>query len=258
MTFTGFLRVKNEARWIERVIHSLRPLCGRIFVFDDKSADDTAAICQRLGCTVYHSTYDGVNETRDKNFLLERIWEEVNPQPRGPESEHWIIAVDGDEELEPNGPDIIRAAAKTGAHALTFKIVYLWDRPDQIRTDGIYGTFHRGSAFRMISPLHAFGHPRKRGRDMANFHCGSVPWDLMSQANTCEARLLHYGYMERDDRIRKYAWYNSLDANNAQEDCYRHMVQGDVPEVPAHFRRGQELLHAGPLCLEPLNALVSA
>jgi len=252
MTFTGFLRVRNEARWIERVILALRPLCDRIFVFDDKSDDNTAAICQGMGCRLFHSPYDGVNETRDKNFLLERIWEEVNPQPRGPESTNWIVAVDGDEELEPRGPELIRQAVSTGAHAFTLKIVYLWDRPDQVRVDGIYGTFHRGSVFRMVSPLHAFGTPRKRGRDMANFHCGSVPHELMSQAHVCDAKLLHYGYMHREDRLRKYDFYNRLDPNNAQEDCYRHMVQGDVPEIPVTFRKGQELLHAGPLELVTL------
>lgn len=244
MQFFGYLRVKNEARWIERVIRSLQPLCERIFVFDDHSDDGTPEICEGLGCKVYRSPFTGVNEARDKNYLLEHVWHEVNPQTRGADSQHWIVSIDGDEELEPNGPELIRQAIMPGIHALTLKIVYLWDRPDQIRTDGIYGKFTRGSVFRMCSPFHAF-----RATDgKANFHCGSVPKELLSQVRACNARLFHYGYLEREDRIRKYAWYNELDKNNRAEDGYRHIVQGDIPQVKA----SEKLRWAGPLELVPL------
>jgi len=246
------LRVKDEARWIERVIRSLQPLCERIFVMDDHSTDNTVALCEALGCEVYPSPFEGVNESRDKNWLLTKIWSAARIEIRGPESHHFIVAVDGDEELEVGGCAKIRAACKPTVHALALPIVYLWDRPDQIRCDGIYGKFTRGSVFRMISPFHAFGNPRFRTRESSNFHCGSIPFDLMRQVAKCDARLLHYGYMEKSDRLRKYDWYRALDGNNRIEDGYRHMVQGDVPEVPAEWRQGIELMHAGPLELRPL------
>jgi len=233
------MRLKNEARWIERVIRSLHPLCKGIFVFDDNSDDGTPELCESLGCKVYRSPYKTLNETRDKNYLLERIWHEVNPRDRGAESQDWIIAVDGDEELEPNGAAIIRNCIHPERHSLSLRIVYLWDRDDQIRNDGIYGRFTRGSVFRMVSPLHSFRVTDGR----SNFHCGSVPREMMNRTYECPARLLHYGYMHKEDRVRKYAWYNEIDPNNRMEDCYRHMVQGDVPEVPPDAR----LLHAGPL-----------
>lgn len=252
MTFYAMMRLKNEARWIERVIRSLKPLCDRVFVFDDHSTDGTPEICQDLGASVYLSPFQGINETRDKNWLLQKIWHECPPLVRGPESRSFIACIDGDEELEPGGAEIIRKGAVT-AHALSLKIVYLWDREDQIRTDGIYGKFTRGSVFRMISPLHEFRQTDGR-RGGANFHCGSIPKDLFLQLKTCNARLLHYGYLHREDRVRKYGWYNSLDSDNRAEDNYRHMVQGDLPEIPA----GAKLRHAGPLTLEPLRVCALA
>lgn len=255
MQFIGMLRVKNEARWIERVVHSLEPLCERIFVFDDHSTDGTPELCEALGCTVYRSEFDSLNEIRDKNALYQKVWAAVMPNA-GPESQTWAIAIDGDEELEPDGPRKIRAACqRPGVHALALPIVYLWNSPEQIRTDGVYGKFARigrGSVFRMISPFYAFGRKVHRGREQANFHCGSIPWDLMGQVQSCNARLLHYGYMEKADRLRKFDWYRQNDPENKAEDNYRHMVQGDIPEVPARFRQGIELMHAGPLQLEPL------
>ena len=300
MKFFGYLRVKNEARWIERVIRSIQPLCERIFVFDDHSDDATGEICESLGCRVFPSPFKKgewhgnalqlgvniigrvnedsrgwyiedmrsrrdvwtcrfktrdeavviaddilhVNETRDKNYLLQHVWQEAAPAECGKNSDHWIIAIDGDEELEANGPALIKQAIKPEIHALTLRIVYLWDRDDQIRTDGIYGKFTRGSVFQMVSPLHSFRSTDGR----TNFHCGSVPNELLGRVAKCPARLLHYGYRDRADRVRKFGWYNALDAGNRAEDLYRHMVQGDVPEIPA----SEKLMHAGPLELVSL------
>lgn len=244
-TFFGFLRVRNEARWIERVVQALQPLCQKIFVFDDNSSDETPLLCAQLGCTVYRSPFEGIDEARDKNWLLEKIWQESPPREPGPGSQTWIIAIDGDEELEPAGPAKVRNAAVGDTHSLAFKIIYLWDTPDQIRRDGLYGRFTRGSAFRMISPLHSFRTTDRK----TNFHCGSVPRQLMGMTRNCDVRLFHYGYLEKADRLRKYEFYNRLDGGNRMEDCYRHMVQGDVPEVPADAK----LLHAGPLELCALD-----
>ena len=81
------------------------------------------------------------------------------------------------------------------------------------------------------------------------FHCGNTPAGFHACPAVSEARLFHLGYMRRSDRLMKYRWYNSTDPNNEGEDRYRHMVQGDLPEVPAHLK----LKHAGPLRLERIR-----
>jgi hypothetical protein len=73
----------------------------------------------------------------------------------------------------------------------------------------------------------------------------------------CRARLIHYGYIDRAMRLAKYDFYNTLDPDNALEDRYRHIVAGDIPEVPAHITTKW----AGPLKLEefaPVQAEVLA
>jgi glycosyltransferase involved in cell wall biosynthesis len=72
--FLCALRIKNEAAHIHEVITSVLPLCGRVFVFDDNSTDDTVAICRSFGArvTVFSSPFVGLDETRDKNWLLAR------------------------------------------------------------------------------------------------------------------------------------------------------------------------------------------
>jgi glycosyltransferase involved in cell wall biosynthesis len=241
------LRIKNEARWIERVVHSILPLCERVFVLDDHSSDGTPEICEGIArCTVFRSPYEGLDETRDKNFLLWQLFNAVPKQDRhftygNPLCPYWAVAIDGDEVLEPGGPDLLRVEVHKVVHSLSLPILYLWDTPERYRVDGVYGSFRRPSVFRLMNNSFTFkATPWGNG---ANFHCSSVPQELLHGANRSKARLLHLGYMDRVDRLRKFAWYSEIDPGNAVEDCYRHMVQGDVAEVPANAK----LKWAGPL-----------
>lgn len=241
----GMMRIKNEARWIERVLRSMLPACERIFVFDDHSTDETVTICQSIPEVVlFHSPFDGLDETRDKNWLLARVATEIRPGD-------WIVSIDGDEEIAEGGAqEICRLAAlPSGPDAYRFQVLYLWDRADQIRVDGIYKRFSRSSMFRY--------HPGAQFRSSCGggFHCGNVPQPRDLGMSTI--RLLHYGYMVKEDRIRKWHFYNESDPVNEAEGyspdfperrTYPHIVQGDVPEVPAHIK----LRHAGPLELRPL------
>lgn len=238
MQIAAMLRVKNEARWIAEVIDSLARVCSPIIVMDDHSDDETAAICEAHGAIVYPSPYEGIDEARDKDWLLRKVEAHC-------EMGSYVLCIDGDEVLEPNGPDKVRAMASTGVDAFKFKVLYLWDSREQVRTDGVYSRFARPSMFR-LQPGMSF----KRTGSHANFHCSSVPAAYLGRCMDVNISLLHLGYMDRADRLRKYEWYNRIDPGNRVEDGYRHIVQGDIPEVPAHAR----LAHAGPLKLIPYEA----
>jgi glycosyltransferase involved in cell wall biosynthesis len=231
---TGLLRVKNEARWIGRVVASLFPLCDRVLVMDDHSDDGTPELCAVIpGVTVLHSPFDGLNETRDKNWLLDQASTDTG----------WIVMIDGDEILLSGHENEIRQAMAK-ADAVALRVLYAWDSEDQIRTDGVYGQFRRASIFRA-------GAGRFESNSAAGFHCGNAPASLRYGSLQTDIPLLHLGYRDREDRIRKFNWYRSIDPGNGTEDGYRHIVQGDIPEVPATAA----LMHAGPLKLTPLEAL---
>jgi len=248
MKIIGLLRVKNESRWIERSIGSILPLCERVLVFDDHSTDDTVQLCASLPkVTVLPSPFQGLNEARDKNYLLEQA------EPLKPE---WIIAIDGDEMLAPGCEDRLRNAMNTHHSCLSPRILYLWDSEHQIRTDGVYGDFHRESMFRFQPGV------RFIGDNGANFHCGNVPMACRQKRLVVDdVQLLHFGYIDRDLRLRKWDFYNQNDPTNRREGfdpkyperrCYPHIVQGDVAAVPADLK----LMHAGPLHLEELHTCV--
>ena len=233
MTY-GMIRVKNEARWIGRVVGAIAPLCYRIFILDDHSTDDTAEICKSHGCVVIPSPFKDFNESRDMQFLYECT---------KVERPNWIISIDGDEELMQADQELVRSAMATaaGVSRFTLRILYLWDKENQIRVDGVYGNYRRARIFR----------PEPGGRFCGGLHGGGAGHvtGLTGKTVILEARLRHYGYLHREDRIKKYRWHNEVaDPGNKVEDFYRHIVQGDVPESPATAK----LKHAGPLTLRPI------
>ncbi len=235
MTLVGMLRVKNEARWIRSVLCAAFTVCERIYVLDDHSTDQTAEICQTFGecLRLYSSGFASLDEARDKNWLLDVI--------RLSRAE-WVLAIDGDELL--SNPEAVRASAASGlADSYSLRVLYLWDREDQVRADGVYSRFWRPSLFRLRDDAKFQSTPNG-----GNFHCGNVPQGF-GQAERSAAFLLHYGYMDAEDRRRKFDWYNQHDPGNQAEDSYRHMIQGDPGGPAAEL----QLRHAGPLVLAPLE-----
>jgi glycosyltransferase involved in cell wall biosynthesis len=241
----GFMRIKDEARWIARVLAAMQPVCDQIFILDDHSTDGTREICQKFDkVRLFQSPFEGVREDRDKNFLLERLEQVASPGD-------WVLSIDGDEEIAPGGCDIIRDITSSGYpyDAYRFQVLYLWNSPDQIRVDRWYSNFSRTSLFRLRAGA------RFVSSSGAGFHCGNAP-EVRNLSN-CNVKLLHYGYMHREDRVRKWHFYNEHDPRNCNEGydpsfpermTYPHIVQGDIPEVPADA----VLMYAGPLELKPL------
>lgn len=251
---SAMLRIKNEERWIGRVLASIAPICHRIFVLDDRSTDNTAEICREFPNTVvFGSPFETLDESRDKNWLYDRVLEYSDYC--GSQWPEWLLCIDGDEVLHQEDAPALLAHFASQEMALNLRVIYLWNDESTQRVDGVYANFCRPSAFRIINPVFRFQKtPFGNG---ANFHCSSIPQELLYKSVGTDVRLLHYGYMDQADRIRKWHWYNSIDPVNVGEGfdhrrpergSYPHIVQGDIPEVPARVT----LKHAGPLELRQL------
>lgn len=216
--FLGAMRIKDEARHILEVASHMLPLCHQVYVFDDHSTDGTPEICRSFGDRVvlYPSPFTGLDEARDKNYLLQKL---VQAAPE------WVLWIDGDEVLERSGPEKLRLAAHQGrtVAACYLQIAYLWDTPQQVRVDGIYGHFRRLSFFRLRGQSTARLYFPATGYG-GNFHCGNVPRGLEGMERSLNVRLKHYGYMTAAQREHKHRWYNQMDPNNPQEDYYRHLA----------------------------------
>lgn len=244
LNIVGLVRAKNEGRWIRKCVTSMLACCRDVVVLDDNSSDNTDVEAIEAGATLLLSPFNTFNEARDKNHLLAQVMSGTIVDPPA-----WCLMLDGDEELAPGaadkilqtvaGNETIRAGGATPADSYRVKFIYLWDRPDQKRIDRWYEGFTRASLWR-CAPGQKFG-----PGNAASLHCGSTPAGLREQSIPI-ADVLHYGYMLRADRIRKYEYYNAIDPHNEFEDGYKHMVIGDI--LPASYAGKW----AGPLQLAPL------
>jgi len=243
------MRVKNEARWIRHTIDSVRELCGDlIYVMEDGSTDNTREICEEAGCVVLPSPFEGqgLDESRDKDWLLQEVIARCHPD--------WILMPDGDEELEAGGCAKIRRALETNppCDCFALRFLYFWDSIDQIRLDGVYGKMARQSLFRARTEFRFksyYSESQTPNQNHVGLHTSNAP-GLGGVVLPLNVALFHYGYLHREDRIRKFAWITNLDPHNEGEGFYLHCVQGDIPEVPADAK----LKHAGPLLLSKLPA----
>lgn len=243
------MRVKNEARWIQRTIDSVRDLCGDlIFVMEDGSTDNTREICEAAGCVVLPSPFVGMglDEGRDKDWLLQEVIARCKPD--------WILMPDGDEELEPGGCDKIRRALAQNPPVDCFAMgfFYCWDEVNQIRVDGNYGTLARQSLFRADTSFRFksyYSEHQTKNQNHVGLHTSNAP-GLGGKCARINVGLFHYGYLHAEDRIRKFEWITRLDPNNVEEGFYLHCVQGDLTEVPIDAK----LKHGGPLKLITLPA----
>lgn len=222
--FYGMMRVRNEARWIRRSIESLLKVCESVLVLDDHSTDGTQDIlCGIDRCTALSSPFAGLNESRDKTWLLERIVESVGLN-------HWIICIDGDEEICDWETLMETGHTRHGGYdpvSYSFQILTLYDSPNQIRADPPYNNLLRPSMFRLLKPGMVF---KSNGGHGGGFHCSNVPADIGYGITLHEppVRVKHYGYMEKADRERKYKFY--VENDSGHEDWYRRECFG-VPEL---------------------------
>jgi hypothetical protein len=235
-------RVKNGARWMEEHISSILKVCEQELVLDNHSTDETVEICHQFAprVTVITNPHSDLNEARDKTYLALEARRLLTPS--------WCLFLDADEILLDH-QTLLDNIYSQCAPAYQLRIWSCWDSPEQVRVDGIYGKCFRSSVFQLIA---THGKWNQHSPSGPNFHCGSIPPDLHGRSKRCypEVRVKHYGYMLREDRIRKYNWYRASDTQRIYlnaEDGYRHSVQGDLPEFPADAK----YRHGGPLTLIP-------
>lgn len=78
------LIVKNEEQRIANAINSVKPFASEVIVIDTGSTDSTPQICTRMGCEIYHHSWND-NFSDMRNLAL------------GYSAYEWILVIDADE-----------------------------------------------------------------------------------------------------------------------------------------------------------------
>jgi len=205
-------RIYNGEPYLKKYLDQMSLLVDKILLVDDGSTDETYKICKNW-----------------KKVEIERI--KVNTQHDGlinnylynwadKFSPDWIISLDIDEVFKDSDVDnvatLIRTAPKRET-TFSFPMLYLWDKEDQYRADGWFGTV---KAMRLYHYVH--GKPPMLRREHGVL-CPEGWNEFMSKINI-NLPILHYGYLDKETREYKYKYYKAKDN---MED-YSHIISDKV------------------------------
>lgn len=214
-------RVKNSMPYIERCIRPTCELVDEALFWVSPSDDNTAYTLKHIDNAIVKEWPENLTERQIRNNLI--TWAEQ----RGAD---WILSMDDDERFErkvdraylnklmnPPMPSVYRYG---------FPVYTFWDDFEHVRQDGIFGQMVGPRLFRNLPYQHVFeGAP-------SGLHAGHSPAFGTGAERFSSARILHYGYVDREERERKYRFYEEGDRVREERYIgaidYRHLIQQAV------------------------------
>lgn len=205
MRIVAHLVTHNEAdRYLAACLDSIRSYADAIVVFDDRSTDDTPAICATAGAHVVTRPDDVPTFLEHEGRFRAAAWRTLADHA---EPGDWVLAIDADEFLVPftggHLAELIRYEI-AGAHSLIDGLAVhkheIFDPgpPPLVRLDGWWGQ------------ITAVRFARWDGRSEfinQRFACGAVPLTVQSTIVVQNFSMLHYGYARQEDRVERHARY---------------------------------------------------
>jgi hypothetical protein len=228
----ALLAFRDELRFLPGFFANVAPHVDGIVALDDGSRDASAELVAaqpsvvellRVAPGVHADNEDG----RLRRTLIEASWR------HGPD---WLLGLDADERLErefrARADAEIARADHDGEPALLVPFRELWDRPDRMRVDGVWGRKAKACLFR-ADRTHGFDERR------IHTHWASVP---MPEGGWREADLLlyHLRMVWPADRAVRRARYERIDPDRRwQRIGYEYLTDEEGIElVPLPPGRG--------------------
>lgn len=171
------------------------------------------------------------DELRDKSLLWSYVKAVIECET--------ILCMDGDEILSRaavrNLPTALEILDKVDV--LEIPVLYLWDSEHQIRVDGTYRNLDDGHprarhprifTIKRLSEEQLFMTRFETSGYGGNFHCGSIPlegWGRTPTRALFPHPIVHFGYIDRALRERKFEFYNRVDPNSEAQQFYLHVIE---------------------------------
>lgn len=195
---------KNETnRWLQCSLASTSAFADDIFVYDDKSDDDTVDLAFEYTKNICVRWEDETSFMEDESKFRSNAWAKMEEMMELQDGD-WILSLDADEVFVGNIRNWIELVAKINKpkyNSINVPIPEVWQLdPAQCRMDGFWNTC---SAPRLVRYKKDWTFLNKE------MGCGSVPTYALKNSfkNTVQGRIYHLGYALEEDRKAKAARY---------------------------------------------------
>lgn len=196
MKVVGLLMGHEDNDYIQLVLDDLSKYVDEIYVNLNDATDvikEAVTNCPKV-VKIIETTNDGHpwNQAivRDKTL---RMLDEVKPDI--------VLFPDSDEVYPDTMPEILKEFIESPNECLWFNLMYVWDKPNQVRRDGLFKSMHHVRAFKWRPGL----------TFLPQCGYGAKPTNTESVGYRfhASAPIKHYGYMTEANRIKKYTrWGN--------------------------------------------------
>lgn len=174
--------VKDEEKYIENCLNSIKGVVDEMIIVDTGSSDRTVEICKSFGAVVYEFPWNR-SFSAARNYGLERA------------TGDWIIWLDADEEVDPSDVYKLRDVLYSHDHILSIHLVnYYGDHIDPNNTFDMAHTrlFKNHKGFKFMYDIH----------EMINVK-EVLTESEVNEIKTVPIKVYHYGYLNAVNESKK-------------------------------------------------------
>ncbi|MCM3786332.1 glycosyltransferase family 2 protein [Neobacillus mesonae] len=218
--------VRNEmGRYLERALIKHRPWIDQAVIIDDGSVDGTPELCEELlqGVPLV-LIRNKQSHFSDEVSLRKQQWEAAVQA-----GADWILNLDADEILDDSFGEGRYEMTKGQHKAVYFRLFDMWNET-HYREDPYWRAHQTYRPF-MVKLNPALTYIWKETPQ----HCGRFPLNIFEFPYICHhARIQHYGWARREDRLHKYVRYRKLDpeAKYGWKEQYESILDMEPVLVP--------------------------
>lgn len=209
---------RNASNYLPGFVSNLEPYVDSFMFIDDRSlpfhskaSRDILGDCEKASVLLNRAG------RTEKDFRYEVRNRQILIREAIAEAADWLLCLDADERVETTFLRNMRKVIENQPNdAYSLRVRDIWNRDEQYRVDGIWGTKTKPVLFDANNPDALMGIKIKSGLHQ--------PWIRTIPPTPCEANLYHLGSLTPDLRFTRVERHEAEDPKNEYQQDYKYLA----------------------------------